>query len=633
MRVAAWVLGSAILALSLLPVQALQQGRPTFRSQIDVAQILVRVLDKDRRPIRGLKESDFTVRIDGVAQPVVAVAESTSDQATEPEAAWSREFAPDVASNQIADPRLFAVILDDAGFGGILSGEPWALRETRAIFHAFLDNLGPSDLVSVVFTGDNRAPQDFTNDRAKLLATLDKFRDIAIPGGLAESYRLHTLRRSVEFLSTVPHHRSAVVMITPSMRRRSVALKKAPLPSGDGPGATEIADEARLSDVVGHLLDQAMLARVPVYFISNAGMPAYKMLRSGMIVPPNHAVNDGMHEIASATGGIAIAGTNAPRLEVGRIFKELESHYLVGYRPPPPSPGTFRRVSVTVNVPGAFVEPAERSYRTPSATQIAAMSRSQPVVPRTTRALASVIPVSDEPLHLFVSPSLHNRATGEGVVAMTLGLHPLGDPELPIRFSVEARVFDAEGRKELNIQRKTMALERMVPDVDVVLEPVFLKPGKYQLRVSAQNHGTDRAGSVYTDVVVPDYRREPLAMSGLLLSDEGPSADRTKSASAVPTTRREFPPDTDLQVAFSIYAGGRNPFQQAATELQVRSDTGETILKQSRQVELTGDERLRSADVAFAVSTRGFALGSYLLLISGTSGKAIASRHVRFSIK
>jgi hypothetical protein len=121
MRWSAALIGST-LVLSLPPAVSYQQGRPTFRSQIDVAQILVRVLDKDRRPIRGLKESDFTVIIDGAVQPVVGVVESTSEQATEPEAVWSRQFAPDVASNQVADPRLFAVILDDAGFGGILSG-------------------------------------------------------------------------------------------------------------------------------------------------------------------------------------------------------------------------------------------------------------------------------------------------------------------------------------------------------------------------------------------------------------------------------------------------------------------------------------------------------------------------------
>jgi VWFA-related protein len=627
MRWSAALIGST-LVLSLPPAVSYQQGRPTFRSQIDVAQILVRVLDKDRRPIRGLKESDFTVIIDGAVQPVVGVVESTSEQATEPEAVWSRQFAPDVASNQVADPRLFAVILDDAGFGGILSGEPWALRETRAIFHAFLDNLGPSDLVSVVFTGDNRAPQDFTNDRTKLLETLDKFRDIAIPGGLADSDRVNTLRRSVEFLSTVPHHRSAVVMITPSMPRRSVTIKKAPLPSADGPGTTEVAEEAHLSGLVGHLLDQAMLARVPVYFISNAGMPAYKMLRSGMIVPPNHAVNDGMREIASATGGIAIAGTNAPRSEVGRIFKELQSHYLVGYTAPLPSPGVFRRVGIKVSVPGATVEPSERSYRTASTKQIAEVVRSQSSSRETTRALASVIPISDEPLHLSIAPSLHSPATGEGMVQMALGLQPRKD-DAPSHFSIEARVFDAEGQKELTRQHRTVAVNQLTHDV--ILHPVILKPGKYQVRVSAQNHTTERAGSVYTDVVVPDYRKEPLTTSGLILS-ESPSIPPIKAASAAPTTKRDFPQATNVQIALSVYSGGRTPFQDALADLQVKSETGETIAKQSRRIELAGDSRLRSSQVMFSLSTRGFAVGNYLLLLSISSGRAVVTRHARFII-
>ena len=188
------VAGHALLAESTTMAD---QERPQFRSGIDVTQVLVRVLDRQRKPIRGLRTEDFRITIDGTARPVVAVVEASSPQPLESGARWLREFGAEIATNRVADPRLFAVILDDIGFGA-MSGDPWALRETRAIFEAFVNQLGPADLVSVVFTGDNRAPQDFTNDRRKLLAALGRFHDFAVPGGAG---------RAVQTIDSAPERR------------------------------------------------------------------------------------------------------------------------------------------------------------------------------------------------------------------------------------------------------------------------------------------------------------------------------------------------------------------------------------------------------------------------------------------
>jgi len=37
----------------------------------------------------------------------------------------------------------------------------WVERETKRIGHAIVDALAPTDPAAVVFTGDNRSPQDF----------------------------------------------------------------------------------------------------------------------------------------------------------------------------------------------------------------------------------------------------------------------------------------------------------------------------------------------------------------------------------------------------------------------------------------------------------------------------------------
>src|ERR671913_1679168 len=45
---------------------------PTFRAAVDAVQLDVSVLDKDRRPVRGLTAADFTVLENGKPRPIVA---------------------------------------------------------------------------------------------------------------------------------------------------------------------------------------------------------------------------------------------------------------------------------------------------------------------------------------------------------------------------------------------------------------------------------------------------------------------------------------------------------------------------------------------------------------------------------
>jgi hypothetical protein len=62
-----------------LGVAALAQQRPadqrprtasTFRDRVDLVQLDVSVLDRDRRPVRGLTSKDFTVFEDGKPQVI-----------------------------------------------------------------------------------------------------------------------------------------------------------------------------------------------------------------------------------------------------------------------------------------------------------------------------------------------------------------------------------------------------------------------------------------------------------------------------------------------------------------------------------------------------------------------------------
>ena len=71
-----------------------------------------------------------------------------------------------------------------------------------------------------------------------------------------------------------------------------------------------------------------------------------------------------------------------------------------------------------------------------------------------------------------------------------------------------------------------------------------LRPGEYQLRVAAIADEITREGSVHYDLVVPDLRRKPFAISSPMLSSQATTAVATAFAPADVATALDFVPST-----------------------------------------------------------------------------------------
>jgi len=110
-------LSIAVLAAAVVVAVAAAQQPPKFISGVEMVVLDVSVLDRDRRPVRGLKASDFTVLEDGQPQKVSSFdAFDVEDPVpAAPLAPWVREVAPDVPKNtDITDKRLVVIVMDDA---------------------------------------------------------------------------------------------------------------------------------------------------------------------------------------------------------------------------------------------------------------------------------------------------------------------------------------------------------------------------------------------------------------------------------------------------------------------------------------------------------------------------------------
>jgi hypothetical protein len=66
---------AVVIALAGAGLAAQAPQQPTFRARVDLVQVDATVLDDARRPVRGLKATDFTLLENGLPREVVAFTE------------------------------------------------------------------------------------------------------------------------------------------------------------------------------------------------------------------------------------------------------------------------------------------------------------------------------------------------------------------------------------------------------------------------------------------------------------------------------------------------------------------------------------------------------------------------------
>jgi VWFA-related protein len=150
------------------------QQTPIFRAAVDMVQVDVSVLDKDRKPVRGLTAADFTVLEDGKPQKIAtfSAVDVPDPPAPLPMGAvtWPREIAPDVQTNALPpEGRLWVMLLDDA----LLPPDAQIVEAAKRAAASVVNHLNPADQMAIVFTERSRAAQNFTSDHARLLAAVE----------------------------------------------------------------------------------------------------------------------------------------------------------------------------------------------------------------------------------------------------------------------------------------------------------------------------------------------------------------------------------------------------------------------------------------------------------------------------
>ena len=143
-------------------------GQPTFRSNVELVQVDVVVVDKDGTPVRGLKQADFTVTDRRKPQTIATFDEVSHDRGADAAAPALPPLVPrDVSSNRTAQSdRLVVMVVDDLH---IYTGRTDRAKE---IARNVLAQLGAESSMAVLFTSGEHSTQ-VTADTARLNGAID----------------------------------------------------------------------------------------------------------------------------------------------------------------------------------------------------------------------------------------------------------------------------------------------------------------------------------------------------------------------------------------------------------------------------------------------------------------------------
>jgi len=624
-------LGVAALAQQQTPEQRPAQP-PTFRDRVDLVQLDVAVLDKDRRPVRGLTVKDFTVFENGKPQDIAFFDPVDIPEPVAPSAPWIRDVAPDVRTNaELPDQRLFLIAIDDATF----TEDLWALKRVKEIARSVVDRLNPSDLTAVIYSQSNQHSQDFTSDRSRILAAIDGFpKNPGVPRSLGLLYSVGLLQRATEFLSDIPDRRKTIIYIGTGVPFS--ALDAAiPVRAAFDRSPTANLLQRDLKDRIQDMFDHAKLANVNIYTVDACGLRA-----PGAPCSPNADIEDYFVAVATNTGGRPVVNTNDFEPGLTAIFQENASYYMLGFQSTNTArDGTRRRLEVKVNRPDITVR-TRSGYTAPDEDDPqAAARRASPL----RASVAGVLPKSDLPLLVTAAP-FAVPGQRSAAVAVAVGVkQPVRQTGMRTIQKVDLQVsaFNTDG-KAFGTTKLTAEVGLRPGDFESaeyeVVTRLDLKPGRYQLRIGGEIGALSTTGSLYYDVVVPDFANAPLSLSGLVLASlTGPQSVRADNLAAVlpvvPTTRREFARTDQVVVFARAYQGGKVPAVAASVRWQIRDANDLVVIDRTQDLAAAAFAGAAAADLRLDVPLASLPPGAYVLTVEGHAGAASARRDVRFHVR
>lgn len=678
--------------------------RPTFRAQIDYVEVSAIVTDDDGQMVSDLKQGDFQILEDGKPQ-TITVFEPVKIPFRVPERTLieGRPLPFDVATNQGArDGRVYVVILDDYHITPLRANQVKV-----AVKQFIEKHVAANDQVAVIHaSGRSNASQEFTTNKDLMMAAVDKLIGMKLRSATLEKlddYRtrvqqlqgqasssgdnstqnqisdrardmldperafnarssMETLRNVSRLLETVNGSRKAVLFYSEGIDYDVTDVM--------GLNGARFASDVLFSlrDAIG----AATRSNVAYYTIDPRGLVGVSDDEMDMDAPPQDVtlnlnpwnVRDeqrlaqmSLQTLAEETGGAWSINSNDFSKIYDRVVRDSSTYYLLGYYPTNEKrDGRVRRIQVKVNKPNlkvfarkAYQAPKEKDEQKKLEESAAAGASSYAV--RT--ALNSALPTPGLNLSVSAAPFKGANKTASVKVIVQVEGDRLTFKEAGEQFTNQLEItmmaMDEKGkvpdgdRANLDLKLRKQTRDLMAQTGIRSVATLDLPPGRYQLRVAARENNNGTLGSVFTDLVVPDFSQQELAMSGILLTSSGagltptPRSDEElkKLLPAPPTTIRGFATVESLAGYVDVYDAIKAPHSVDITTTVTRVDGTKVFstTEERQSSEFGGGKGGYGAQ--FEVNLKDFTPGLYVLKVEAKprlNKPAAVSRELTFAV-
>ncbi len=571
-----------------LPTPQQQPASPGDDDVVRITTNLVQVdpviTDADGKPVTDLRPEEVQILEDGKPQTItnfsfIALDPPIITKATKPDK--NAAPAPPMRLRPEQVRRTIALVVDDLG----LSFE--SAHFVRQALKKFLDQqMQPNDLVAIIRTaGGIGALQQFTSDKRQLYAAVEKVKWYPSGRGLVSAFApinssaspdgrpgrsdddLDQFRTDLFAVGTL----GAVNYVVKGLRQ--IPGRKSVILLSDGIASisrSESTGSLRVFDAMQQLSEMANRASVVIYTVDARGLPTLGYSAadntSGMMPAElrqslSNRRDDffqsqsGLQYLSEQTGGLSIQNTNDLSGGIRRAIEDQGGYYLIGYRPDEDTFDSrsgkrkYHRLSLKISRPGKFKVRMRTGFY--GMTDEEASPKKQPGVNRFMNALIS--PFGTEEINVRLTSLFANDPSRGSIMRSMLhvkasdltfeeepdGWHKASFDILALTFGDNGIVVDRMGKTHtMRVKGKTY--DRIIKDgfTYYITVPVK-KAGAYQLRTALRDTVSDRIGSSSQFIEVPDFKKNRLTVSGIVLNGV------TKEAYLKGQTSSALPQDSD----------------------------------------------------------------------------------------
>jgi VWFA-related protein len=442
----------------------------SFNAKVNLVMVPVVVRNAQGDAVGNLTKENFQLFDKSKPQEIARfsverTAVSASQSVTKP--ASPVEGAEPVV---VVPERFIAFVFDDIH---LASGD---LANLRAAADKHIESMVPTDRLAI-YSISGEVSQDFTDDRARLHATLARIRPaIMVRVGALNDFdqrvltALSNLKAIVKRMTIVPGQRT-VVLVSPGFNTMS------PLYTDE---KVAIIEQAIRSKVIISSLDARGLYTDPRFNVAPGG---------GRSLTSMYFAGSLMAELAGGTGGTFFENSNGFEEGFRRLAAAPEYLYLLGFSPQNlKSDGSFHTLKVTLkNAPGLTLS-ARHGYYAPKRTDDAAETARQEIE----AALFSHDEMLELPIELhtqfFKSGDLAARISVMAHLDLKQFKFHKADGRNNNQVTLVAGIFDRNGnylqgiRKVVELRLKDETLANMSNGV-TVRTTFDVKPGIYVVRL------------------------------------------------------------------------------------------------------------------------------------------------------